>query len=561
MCLTGGVHPIQIYKNIKVMKLSNIENTANKYIFKFIIPLFILLSIIYLISKNIFTVLKFNSIFIISVILIILLSNISIFSFENSLLILLFLTCVINSLPVIILNIEILYPIILFAFLGFVIGSRFKTSEIEIGSFYKDIEFKILSIFIILFTITITISVLFTILNNFNLFHFKNLEMQIYNIDVMGANSIDALLFSVEMYLNYIITFILFFLLIKRLKITRRFLIKLFYTLFSANIIVFLVSLYQIFINQGFGIQPHWVGLGRINSTIVGPNSFGFFLILNIGIFTAYLSYLNKKHKVLCLLMLLILPLQLLYSGSRTSLLGLAIFALLIIFYFSISILVNLIRNRRKNKNDMLILVATLLLLVIIPISFSAFLIKTDILENKPILKPILLERIKNNIKQTQEENSLTRISSGRNIIWPQAINMIKDYPLVGVGIGTFPLELSNYYKLSNVDLRIVDHALNIYLQILAENGIFSFVFFIGFYITLFTIIFNNLKKIHQIRNRGFLIIIIFIIFTCLLMFNFVSGTNYFECQILYSFLLILLLLLSYNLKNNETYEKLKNKL
>jgi len=561
MCLTGGVHPIQIHKNIKVIKLSNIENTANKYIFKFIIPLFILLSIIYLISKNIFTVLTFNSIFIISVILIILLSNISIFSFENSLLILLFLTCVINSLPVIILNIEIFYPIILFAFLGFVIGSRFKTSEIEIGSFYKDIEFKILSIFIILFTITITISVLFTILNNFNLFHFKNLEMQIYNIDVMGANSIDALLFSVEMYLNYIITFILFFLLIKRLKITRRFLIKLFYTLFSANIIVFLVSLYQIFINQGFGIQPHWIVLGRINSTMINPNSFGFFLILNIGIFTAYLFYLNKKHKVLCLLMLLILPLQLLYSGSRTGLLGLAIFALLIIFYFSISILVNLIRNRRKNKNDILILVATLLLLVIIPISFSAFLIKTDILENKPILKPILLERIKNNIEQTQEENSLTRISSGRNIIWPQAINMIKDYPLVGVGIGTFPLELSNYFKLSNIDLRIVDYALNTYLQILAENGIFSFVFFIGFYIILFTIIFNNLKKIHQIRNRGFLIIIIFIIFTCLLMFNFVSGTNYFEGQILYSFLLILLLLLSYNLKNNETYEKLKNKL
>jgi len=189
------------------------------------------------------------------------------------------------------------------------------------------------------------------------------------------------------------------------------------------------------------------------------------------------------------------------------------------------------------------------------------FLIKTDILENKPILKPILLERIKNNIKQTQEENSLTRISSGRNIIWPQAINMIKDYPLVGVGIGTFPLELSNYCKLFNVDLKIIDYALNTYLQILAENGIFSFVFFIGFYIILFTIIFNNLKKIHQIRNRGFLIIIIFIIFTCLLMFNFVSGTNYFEGQILYSFLLILLLLLSYNLKNNETYEKLKNKL
>jgi O-antigen ligase len=189
------------------------------------------------------------------------------------------------------------------------------------------------------------------------------------------------------------------------------------------------------------------------------------------------------------------------------------------------------------------------------------FLIKTDILENKHILKPILLERIKNNIEQTQQtqgEDALTPLSSGRNIIWPQAINMIKDYPLVGIGIGTFPLELSNYCKLFNVNLKIVDYALNTYLQILAENGIFSFVFFIGFYITLFTIIFNNLKKVHETKNRKFLIIIIFIIFTCLIMFNFVSGTNYFEGQILYSFLLILLLLLSYNLKNNKTCENLK---
>ncbi|MCJ7666526.1 MAG: O-antigen ligase family protein [Actinobacteria bacterium] len=495
-----------------------------------------------------------NPVFIVSVILIILLSYASIFSFENSLLILLFLTCVINSLPVIILDIEIFYPIILFAFLGFVIGSGFKTPEIGLGSFNKDIRFKILSVFIILFTITITISVLFTILNNFNLFHLKNLEIHIYNIDVAGANSLDAILFSLGMYLNYIITFILLFLLIKRLKITRRFLTKLFYILFSANILVFFVSLYQIFIDQGFGNQPHWINAGRINSTMINPNSLGFFLILNIGIFTAYLFYLNKKQKFLCLLILLILPLQLLYSGSRTGLLGLAIFALLIIFYFSISILVNLIKNRRKNKNDIMILATTLLLLVIIPLSFSVFLIKTDILKNKPILS----ERIKNNIEQTQEDNSLTQISSGRNIILPQAVNMIKDYPLVGVGIGTFPLELSNYFKLTNVDSKMVDYTLNTYLQVLSENGIFSFVFFIGFYITMFTIIFNNLKEIHEIKNRKFLIIILFIIFTCLIMFNFVSGTNYFEGQILYSFLLILLLLLSYDLKDNEACENSK---
>ncbi len=533
--------------------MDNIQSNTNKYVFKFTIPLFIFLSIIYIIAKNLFSINSFGSIFIISVILLVLLSNITIFSFEGGLFALLFLSCVINSLPVIILERSMFYPIILAAFVGFVIGGVFGTSSMKMSKFYEDYSFRILSIFVILFMITITISVFFTISNSFNLFGLKDLEIHIYNLNVIGGTSIDALLFSLETYLNYSITFILLFLLVKKLKISRLLIVKLFYTLFGANVLVFFVFLYQVFVDIGFGNQTHYAEMKQINSTMIGPNSYGFFLVLNIGMFTAFLFYLNKKrHKLLCMITLLILPFQVLYSGSRTTLIGLAVFIALVVSYFLISFFVDLARKKEKNKNYMLVIFAVLILLVIIPSLFSIFDIKTEFLDNNDILRPSMLRRLGRNLEQVQEGASLESLTSGRTIILPQAIKMIKDYPLTGIGIGVFPIELSNYIRAAGTDLEIVDYTLNTYIQILSENGIFSFIFFAGFYITLFAIVFNNLKKISSDRSKKFLIVIIFIIFSCLIMFNFIPGTNYYENQVIYSFILVLLLLLSYDFKKIE---------
>ncbi|MEA2015977.1 MAG: O-antigen ligase family protein [Actinomycetota bacterium] len=539
--------------------MDNIQNNTNRYIFNFIIPLFIFFSIAYLILKSIFSINAFDFIFIVSVVLVALLSNISIYNFKWGIFTLLFLAFVINSLPVIILKRHIFYPIILFPFLGFTLGGIFRISRMKMDKFYKDIKFRVLSIFIILFTITATISIFFTILNSFNIFSLKDPGIHVYNVNVIGGNSISSVLFSLEMYLNYMITFILLFILVKRLKVSKLFLIKLFYTLFSANVVVFFVFLYQVFVDHSFGNQPNYLALNQINSTMIGPNTYAFLLVLSIGMFTAFLFYLDKrKHKILCMIMLFVLPFQILYSGSRTSLIGLAVFIALVISYFFISFLVDLIKKGKKNKNYILVMAAVLVLLVIIPSLFSLFEIKTDVLEDKDILEPAMLSRLSSNVEQVQEGASLRKLTSGRTIILPQAIKMIKDYPLAGAGIGVFPIELSNYLKLSGIDLKLVDFTLNIYLQILSENGIFSFIFFAGFYVTLFVIIFSNLKKISVARNKKFLIIIIFIIFSCLVMFNFIPGTNYYEGQLIYSFILILLLLLSYDFKKigNEKTKK-----
>jgi O-antigen ligase len=535
----------------------DIKDTTNKYIFSFLIPLFIFLSVIYLIVKNLVVMGSFDEVFIISGVLVILLLFISVFDFEKGLLALLFLTCVINSIPVIIIKLNLFYPLILFAYLGFVLGGRFRASEAEIKLFEEDNKFKILGFFIILFTITITISVVFTSLNNFNLFNLKGQGIHIYNINVIGSTSLSALLFSMEMYLNYIMTFILLFLMVKKLKVTRRFLVRLFYILFSANIIVFLVFIYQVFFDKRFGNQPRWIKVGQLNSTMFNPNAYGFFLFLNIGIFTALLFYLNnKKHKILCLPVLLVLPVQILYSGSRASLMGLVIFAGLVISYFLLPAMVNLIKKRKVNKNDVRVAVTVLVLLIIVPLIFSLAMLKSGMDWDSDIVRPSLLLRLVKNLEQLQLEDPLPGLTSGRTIIWPQAFNVIRDYPVVGIGIGTFPLELPNYLKLAGSDLRIIDYTLNTYLQILAENGIFTFIFFMGFYVTLLTIIFNNLRKISRAKNKKFLVIFIFIIFTCLAMFNFISGTNYYEGQIIYSFILIITILLSYNLRENELCEK-----
>jgi O-antigen ligase len=319
--------------------------------------------------------------------------------------------------------------------------------------------------------------------------------------------------------------------------------------------VVFIVLIYQIFVDSRFGNELRWVKLGRLNSTMPGPNSYGIFLFLNIGIFTSFLFYLsnyrkgnNKKHKILCLLMLLILPIQILYSGSRTSLIGLVVFAALIILYFLIQALRDFFKKRKVNGNDIQIAIAALVLLIIVPLLFSVFISNLDIPDDSSIVKPSLVIRLTKNVEQVQEGATLASISSSRDIIWQQAINVIKDYPLVGIGIGVFPLELPNYLKLAGSDIEIVDYTLNVCLQILAENGIFTFIFFAGFYITLFSIVFYNLRKISSAKNKKLLYILIFIIFSCFIMFNFIPGINYSACQIIYSFILIILLLLSYNL-------------
>lgn len=75
--------------------------------------------------------------------------------------------------------------------------------------------------------------------------------------------------------------------------------------------------------------------------------------------------------------------------------------------------------------------------------------------------------------------------------IWKAAVHMIKDYPLSGVGIGAFIIELPNYARIHGFPLRITDSAENYFIQAMAELGIIG-LFFAGW---IFWLIFKRMKR------------------------------------------------------------------
>jgi len=178
---------------------NTLEPLLNKLLYYLVIPSFIMLSTCYLILKNIY--LHSTLLIVISVILILIVSIITYLNFENGLLALLAAAFLINSIPFIIFkdfDIENFYPISLFAFLGFVLGTYLrKSSETESIIIYNDYKVNILWSFAILFILTITISSIFTIWNNLNFFPLKTTDLQIYNVNVNNDSSILAIIKSI----------------------------------------------------------------------------------------------------------------------------------------------------------------------------------------------------------------------------------------------------------------------------------------------------------------------------------------------------------------------------
>jgi O-antigen ligase len=67
-------------------------------------------------------------------------------------------------------------------------------------------------------------------------------------------------------------------------------------------------------------------------------------------------------------------------------------------------------------------------------------------------------------------ESTLGSAAGGRVPIWRETLNLIRDFPLVGTGAGTFAEAMFIYQRTSTQVL--FNHAHDEYLQILAEGGV-----------------------------------------------------------------------------------------
>ena len=119
-----------------------------------------------------------------------------------------------------------------------------------------------------------------------------------------------------------------------------------------------------------------------------------------------------------------------------------------------------------------------------------------------PFLMPDRLLNKFNNLRNVYEHNSLkTRI-----VMWESSINMIKNNPIFGVGVGNYQPHYLNYIdNISGENLtggsRDHDHPHNIFLFIAAEQGIPSLILFL---IMIFIAIKISLFNIYKFEKFSF---------------------------------------------------------
>jgi O-antigen ligase len=224
--------------------------------------------------------------------------------------------------------------------------------------------------------------------------------------------------------------------------------------LYVVSIIIFFIGMIQ-FVSPGFSMPGKWVDTNtfnlskRIYSTFFNPNIFGFYI--NLIIISSFGNLDFKKINIemavfltgICCLFL---------TFSRTSWISLIA-----------SLLIASIFNKKYLKYAAIV---------------SAAIFGMDYLFGIGRLNP----------SSTAGDSSfLYRIE-----IWKACFQMIKDYPLTGIGFGTLFKHISEY---STVVKTNIEHCHNIYIQTLTETGIIGFGIFLAFIFKSASTILKNIKN------------------------------------------------------------------
>lgn len=109
-------------------------------------------------------------------------------------------------------------------------------------------------------------------------------------------------------------------------------------------------------------------------------------------------------------------------------------------------------------------------------------------------------------VKRISSVTNVTTDTSNteRLLMWESAFNMVKDHPVLGVGLGQYKDNYQKKYILLEAKQPNLSHAHSNYMQMLAENGLIGFLGFIGL---IGYVLVRNIKSFIKIRCPYSLII------------------------------------------------------
>lgn len=323
-----------------------------------------------------------------------------------------------------------------------------------------------------LFLVLVMMSALVTFLRYANYFPFRSdniyeLTANIHRVTSGGA--IMSVIFTALSYLTGIGVFLSFIMSLNSSLLVRRAIMAL---ALGAGISLLFAG-YQHFWNLTLGNNPISISHGLINGTFKDAMSFGAYLAIMAPLMLCAGFGSRKAMRAVFGGLFFFSSFMILFTGSKSGFLIL-LFMVMIVVIISISPLGKQrgMPERKENIRKKFPGVTFFASLVIVGLIILFGIAHKDALI-KTISSSSTIERIKAVVSNPALDNIL--VVRG-NASWPLAAAMIKDYPLSGVGIGGYIIEISNYAQEKNITIGIPESAENSTLQIGSELGLIGLI-------------------------------------------------------------------------------------
>lgn len=188
--------------------------------------------------------------------------------------------------------------------------------------------------------------------------------------------------------------------------------------------------------------------------------------------------------------------------SARASLLSLIVISIIFIAYF-----IKVSQDRKKVFGQVLYLV--------LPLIISFFLVNRVLSQAK--LDPRFVSTTDRLAQLNAADGSINR----RIIFYKAAIAMVKENPILGIGLGNYRVESIPYDLSTNSSVPL--HAHNDFLELAAETGVLNSLLYFSIFVVL---LFVNLKRLiktnePQVRNIALLTLLLLIVYGVDALFNF----------------------------------------